>query len=476
MKHIFTISLCFLALSLSAQEDDCLLINEEINDFVVMGTFDSHQYYISENPVPISDGFYEVYNDLASLYSGNLLTIGSMEEDEYVYSTFFNGGFSNLSSYYYIGLYNTDPSNLCCGQGNPPGVWEWINGESVEYTNWDINANQPSGDELYASGGGSWGGVWADVSGGHQGYIIIEVEQCPVSVSGCLDSYACNFNDSATEDDGSCDYSCCPGPGCCNIGMTWNWELGICETSIPTDTNLDGCTNLTDLMDILSAYGECAVAEFTCGDPLEYQGYNYETVQIGGQCWFAENLRAENYRNGDAILYCANDCPWQHTTTGASSVYGDTYSNCGVNLGSGYCSLPTAEVFDVFGRLYNWHAVTDEREVCPSGWSVPSVIDFENLISSSQLQGTSYADYMKSSDTWIESTVDSGILGFQALAGGYGGNLGGFDGDGYLADFWSNIPTNNTNAHHLQIELGMDEVFINNNHKQYALSVRCIKD
>ena len=107
---------------------------------------------------------------------------------------------------------------------------------------------------------------------------------------------------------------------------------------------------------------------------------------------------------------------------------------------------------------------------------MPSVTDFENLISSSQLQGTSYADYMKSSETWIEPNVDTGILGFEALAGGYGGNLGGFDGDGYLAFFWTDIPTNSTNAHHLQIELGMDEVFINDNHKQYALSVRCIKD
>ena len=36
--------------------------------------------------------------------------------------------------------------------------------------------------------------------------------------------------------------------------------------------------------------------------PTEYQGYDYETVQIGEQCWFAENLRSENYLNGDAIL------------------------------------------------------------------------------------------------------------------------------------------------------------------------------
>ena len=46
--------------------------------------------------------------------------------------------------------------------------------------------------------------------------------------------------------------------------------------------------------------GSC-LYPWACGDPLEYHGYDYETVQIGEQCWFAENLRAENYRNGEAL-------------------------------------------------------------------------------------------------------------------------------------------------------------------------------
>ena len=34
-----------------------------------------------------------------------------------------------------------------------------------------------------------------------------------------------------------------------------------------------------------SAYGNCSAEEspWQCGDPLEYQGYDYETVQIGEQ-------------------------------------------------------------------------------------------------------------------------------------------------------------------------------------------------
>ena len=30
---------------------------------------------------------------------------------------------------------------------------------------------------------------------------------------------------------------------------------------------------------------------WTCGDPLTYWDYDYATVLIGDQCWFAENLR-----------------------------------------------------------------------------------------------------------------------------------------------------------------------------------------
>ena len=108
--------------------------------------------------------------------------------------------------------------------------------------------------------------------------------------SGCTDSYACNFAIDAACDDGSCDYTCCPGPGCCDLGLTWNWELGLCQDLNPADINLDGCVQLNDLLDLLTAYGDCGSEEsaWQCGDPLEYQGYDYETVQSGEQCWFGE--------------------------------------------------------------------------------------------------------------------------------------------------------------------------------------------
>ena len=72
---------------------------------------------------------------------------------------------------------------------------------------------------------------------------------------------ACNYNQEATDDDGLCDYSCCPGPGCCYNGTTWDINLQACIVLYPSDSNFDGCVDLNDLMDLLSDYGICIDSE-----------------------------------------------------------------------------------------------------------------------------------------------------------------------------------------------------------------------
>lgn len=74
---------------------------------------------------------------------------------------------------------------------------------------------------------------------------------------GCMDDQACNYSPDATESDDSCDYSCCPGPGCCLDGQHWDWELNGCVITNPSDANFDGCVQLEDLLDLLSVYGSC---------------------------------------------------------------------------------------------------------------------------------------------------------------------------------------------------------------------------
>ena len=144
----------------------------------------------------------------------------------------------------------------------------------------------------------------------------------------------------------------------CGQGTIWDEELQGCVSANTADINNDGCVQLNDLLDLLTAYGDCGAEEspWQCGDPLEYQGYEYETVQIGEQCWFAENLRAENYRNGDVIETGLSSAQWMSTQSGALELINSS-----------------GEV------LYNWHVCDDNRGICPSNWSVSSDEDWLQL-------------------------------------------------------------------------------------------------
>ena len=197
---------------------------------------------------------------------------------------------------------------------------------------------------------------------------ILVLYNTTAPILGCTDTTACNFNTNANSDDGSCHFNC----QFCLTGTVWSEDMGGCIGDGSGDINLDGCVQLNDLLDLLSAYGDCGAEEsvWQCGDPLEYQGYDYETVQIGEQCWFAENLRSENYENGDAIPSGLSNSEWTSTASGATAVYGE-YAGC-YNTSPDINACDPAQSLNEYGRLYNWYSVDDARGLCPSGWYVPS--------------------------------------------------------------------------------------------------------
>ena len=270
---------------------------------------------------------------------------------------------------------------------------------------------------------------------------------------GCIDDYACNYDINAQCNDGSCDYSCCPGPGCCGVGTTWNWETSECDVANPADINLDGCVQLNDLLDLLSAYGDCGAEEsaWQCGDPLEYQGYNYETVQIGEQCWFAENLRAQNYQDGAPI---------------------------------------SPEAFSAgaleFGLLYRGSVVADGQSVCPTNWSVSSDNDWLELEMFLGAQSSEALTFAYSNERLLDQgdalkLASENSVGFNATFGGYlnGAEATEVTGLGMNGQWWTSTASEENASLLIYRNVENSTSGISRIYKPvsaYGFSIRCIKD
>ena len=296
-------------------------------------------------------------------------------------------------------------------------------------------------------------------------------------LEGCADVTACNFDPAAEADNGTCDYSCCPGPGCCSDGMYWDYDLQVCQVieTCEDDLDGDGVVGVNDLMQLLSSFGtSCPLvepAEWTCGDPVSYHGYDYETVLIGEQCWFAENLQTTKYANGDDIsnLTTASNEEWQYADSGAFS----NYQNW---------NLSEVEVVSLYGRLYNQFAVQDERGLCPNEWHVPQRLEFEEMIESAGGEEAA-GDALKSSPEDIPSWTGNNSSGFSGTPGGLRDFHGPFSSFGSQGFWWSQTFTY-TGVVSGQGEVGVYWIFRLNNSgvdplnepSSMGTSIRCIKD
>ena len=198
---------------------------------------------------------------------------------------------------------------------------------------------------------------------------------------------------------------------------------------------------------------------FTCGTTaLAYDGYGYETVQIGDQCWFAENLQSENYLNGDAIPGNLSGSEWQNTSEGAQAIYANNTSNLAV-----------------YGRMYNWFATTDTRGLCPTGWHVPSDGEWTDL--GTFLGGNAVAgDKLKSSPTDNPAWDGNNSSGFSALPGGGRNFYGSFNSLGDGGNFWSTTPNGGGNGWYRALHTTNSELTPNHLNKHLGFSVRCLRD
>ena len=312
----------------------------------------------------------------------------------------------------------------------------------------------------------------------------------------CIDLQACNyaanpsescaFIDILGECGGGCDIDD-DGDGVCDdeddcVGVVD--DCGVCNGPGPTEVVIEDISFNYDSVYLLEA-GEWLVYVtevdtifgLLCAPPscglVGYQGKEYETVIIGDQCWFAENLRSENFANGDPIPGDMGADDWGSTSEGASSVYGEgecsSWSPAG-NACNNQWSLSE------FGRLYNWYAVSDSRNLCPVGWHVPTQSDWTELINYLGGAGGAGED-MKAVFGWYESGNGSNSSGFSGLPGGFRGSVdGSFEAAGQSGFWWSSTVWSSTHGEALGLYFGNDDCQTFGVPKNTGLSVRCIQD
>jgi uncharacterized protein (TIGR02145 family)/prepilin-type N-terminal cleavage/methylation domain-containing protein len=232
--------------------------------------------------------------------------------------------------------------------------------------------------------------------------------------------------------------------------------------------------------------GECFL---TCGDNLEYQGYSYATVEIGDQCWFAENLK-----------YLPDGESFSSATIGSTST--PHYYVYNYNDGGGIDDLTEGDLdmYDTYGILYNWSAAMDgetqegSQGICPDGWHVPSDEEIKTL--EGTVDSTYEVGHIEWDDTghrgddagsklagngvlWDDSLLDEhvyfGDSDFDGLPAGRRTSSGSFINRGTYAYFWSSLD-DGTDAffrglHYsssLPVRISVDQAD--------SCSVRCLKD
>jgi uncharacterized protein (TIGR02145 family) len=284
---------------------------------------------------------------------------------------------------------------------------------------------------------------------------------------GCMDENACNFSFEAIVDDGSC-VSCEVLSTACGLGTVWDSETQECIVANPTDSNLDGCTDLNDLMDILANYGDCAVAEFTCGDDIEHEGYSYSTVEIGDQCWFSENCR-----------YIPSVSPSSEGSETEPYYYVYDYQ------GTDITAAQATSNYSTYGVLYNWPAVMTDG-ICPTGWHIPTDLEWQTMeialgmsaseASSTEWRGTDEGHKMKSTSGWNNGGNGTNLSGFTGLSGGYTGSNNFFNNG--LYGFWWSAAESGSSSWNRRLDGSSAKVFRANYdlNRQYGFSARCIRD
>jgi uncharacterized protein (TIGR02145 family) len=198
----------------------------------------------------------------------------------------------------------------------------------------------------------------------------------------------------------------------------------------------------------------------------------FPMVTICNQVWMLKNLDVDKYRNGDPIQMVTDNTEWEALTTGAYCYYNND----------------SATYAAIYGKLYNWYAVTDPRGLAPAGWHVPSDAEWNILVTcidpsadttSNYSQSATAGGAMKETGTSHWNSPNAGATntsGFTGLPGGFRNFNGSFDFIGRFGGWWSTMQNGTTFASSRYIDYVGSSFTRFPYPEQGGWSVRCVRN
>lgn len=213
-----------------------------------------------------------------------------------------------------------------------------------------------------------------------------------------------------------------------------------------------------------TAYGEqrdftIPLSMLTCGKSFidSRDGKTYPTVQIGDQCWMAENLNVGDYLQ-----------------TG-------TYQSQTIQKIEKYCYTNQQDSCAVYGGLYQWgemmnYSTTEGAQgICPVGWHIPAQIEWVTLKDNSG--GIVAGKHLKESGLryWGVDEGDNSS-GFSARGNGRYYHDEGFAWIRIHGFFWSSTTQNYDFRKAFTLKHDEDHTKWDGNYHRYnAFGVRCVR-
>jgi uncharacterized protein (TIGR02145 family) len=207
-----------------------------------------------------------------------------------------------------------------------------------------------------------------------------------------------------------------------------------------------------------------------------------EEIKIGNQIWMAQNLNVDCFKNNDQILEALSIEQWIEAGNKGIPAWCYHEEN---SENKGNFPIFSARNQDKatqskiqLGKLYNWFAINDTKDIAPKGWKVPSDNDWTELIEF--LGGKSIAgEKMKFTDCWDEYYRDgengTNESGFFDLPGGFRLVDGRFTCYGEDSLWWSSSESDEEKAWCHKLTMESSFCYRGDFDKKNGFSVRCIK-